>query len=131
MAARQTAGGGSCPRRSRSCSYAHGFRSPGADLARHSQRAVDAVLVEAPSPVGAAVVRAITPADLRVARLRRDARGSVDGVRIGDRADDPLGVDLGSAIERDAELLLSAKRLQSVHVVGHRAAPTRIGAEMV
>ena len=108
-----------------------------AEPSRRSQRrrdalaAGDAVLVEAPAPVGAAVVRAVLAADLDVARLRGLALGREDRVRVGDRADDLVRVDRLAAVERHAELALGAQRLQAVHVVGHGRLAGRLVEQVI
>ena len=61
--------------------------------AQARMRAEHAVLVEAPAPVGAAVVGAAHAADLGVPRLGGDPGGGVDRVVVGEAAQDLLRVD--------------------------------------
>ena len=102
---------------------------PSAATARCGAR--DAVLVEAPAPVGAAEVRAVAPADLAVALLGRLALDGVDRVRVGDRADDLRRVDRVGAVEGHAVLVLGVERLQAVHVVRDGGRTARVRDEVV
>ena len=94
-------------------------------LGAGAQRADDAVLVEAPAPVGAAVVGAAHAADLGVAALGGDALGGVDGVVVLEAPQHLRRVDFLAAVERDQVLALGPQPLQVVHPVGDGAAARR------
>ena len=58
--------------------------------------------MEAPAPVGAAVVGAAHAGDLVPAGLRPDSLRRVDGVGVVDHPDHPVRIDRLGAVERDA-----------------------------
>ena len=99
-------------------------------LAAGPQRAPDAVLVKAPAPVGAAVVRAARAADLRPAALRGEPGAGVDGVVEPVLADHRRRVDPLGEVERHQQLAVGAQRLEAVHVVGDRRPPGGLRHQM-
>ena len=85
-----------------------------------AQRRPDAVLVEPPAPVGAAVVGPPLARDLLPAALGDHALGGEDRVGVVDRADHRRRIDRLGQVEGDEEVAIGPERLQAVHVVGHR-----------
>src|SRR4029077_990276 len=75
------------------CPLRPGSRARRPQPLAHPQPADDTVLVEAPAPVGAAVVGAAHATDLGAAALRGDPGGGVDRVVVGEAADDLGRVD--------------------------------------
>ena len=110
-----------------------GRRQAGAATAERGgdpQRRPGAVLVEAPAPVGAAVVDAVDAADLRPAPLGGHPPTREDRVGVVDPADHLGGVDRLGPVQRHQVALRADERLQAVHVVGHGRAPGGLVGEV-